>query len=139
MARRNPLDTGVRDHSGITAAIERELAHGQDVAVVMIRLGEPGLGGERSDAVVAAAEARLVRTIRPDDLLGRLDDGRLVVLTQAGAASRVALRLAERLREPFRVGNERRMLAAQVGVGYPGPQARTAADLLHAAAQSPAY
>lgn len=143
MARRDPLETGVRDHPGITAAIERALAHGDDIAVVMITLrDEQGLSGvedQRWDAVTAAAEARLLRTIRPDDLLGRLDDGRLVVMTAATAASRVAIRLGDRLREPFRVGNEPHRLAPQIGVGYPAPGEATAADILRAAENSPAY
>ncbi len=131
------------DHPGITAAIERGLAHGDDIAVVMIGLrDEHGVAGGDDDgwgAVAAAAEARLLRTIRPDDALGRLEDGRLVVLTGASGASRVALRLGDRLREPFHVGSEKVRLAPQIGVGYPAPDSRTAEDILRAAADSPAY
>ena len=132
------------DHSAITAAIERGLAHGEDLAVVMVGLrDEHGSSGgdddEGWDAVTAAAEARLLRTIRPDDALGRLDDGRLVVLTGASGASRVAIRLGDRLREPFHVGSEKVRLAPQIGVGYPAPDSRTAEDILRAAADSPAY
>ena len=131
------------DHSAITAAIERGLAHGEDIAVVMIGLrdehGAPQGGDEGWGAVCAAAEARLLRTIRPDDSFGRLDDGRLVVLTGASGASRMALRLGDRLREPFHVGGGKVRLVPQIGVGYPAPDGRTADDLLRAATDSPGY
>jgi GGDEF domain-containing protein len=61
------------------------------------------------DVAVAAAEARLLRAIRPGDLVGRLADDRLAVLAETSggraAGKRVtdslATRIAARLGEPF--------------------------------------
>jgi GGDEF domain-containing protein len=106
----------VLDAESFGAAANRALAHDEDRAVVLIKLaGAP-------EAVIAAAEARILRTIRPADLLGRLGDDRFAVLTEAAGgragAERVAARLAHRLIEPFHVGGESVRLMPRIGVGY---------------------
>jgi GGDEF domain-containing protein len=130
-----PLSTlaaGVLDSVAFTAATERALAHGDPRAIVLIELGS-------DDAVRAAAEARILRAIRPNDILGRLDDGRLVVLTEMDGAARVAIRLGDRLREPFNVGPEQVRLTPQVGVGYAYSDVLTADAMLLEAENSPRY
>lgn len=133
-------DTGVLDDRAFTAATERSLAHRDERAVVLIELdgarrSAPGGG----DAITAAAEARISRVIRPDDLLGRLNDGRLAVLTEKDGAARLAIRLGDRLREPFSVGGDEVRLTPQVGVGYGYADVETAAAIVREAENSPRY
>ena len=142
MARRSPLDTGVIDSVSIMAAIERSLAHAEDRGVVVVeleRIGDPRTWTAAWDSVLTAAEARMVHVLRPDDVLGRLEDGRFAVLTGNDGAARVALRLAARLREPFDIAKERVVVAPLVGVGYPKPGVHTAAALIQAATSSLRY
>ena len=72
-------------------------------------------------------------------MLGRLDDGRLAVLTEMDGAARVAIRLGDRLREPFNVGRAQARLAPQIGVGYPDAGVVTAEAMLRAAETSLRY
>ena len=123
---------GVLDSVGFTAAVEKALAYGEKRAVVLIELDGGGPVG-------TAAEARITRTIRADDVLGRLDGGRLAVLTGMDGAARIAIRLADRLREPFHIGGEHVRLVPQVGVGYGYPDVVTAAAILFEAENSPRY
>ena len=115
------LDGGVLDRVGFMAAVERSLAHREERAVVVIELGAAevvGFPGGAVGALTAAAEARIARTIRPDDVLARLDNRTFAVMTEKDGAARVAIRLGERLREPFNVGMEQVKLVPQIGVGY---------------------
>ena len=126
------LGAGVLDQAAFTVATETALAHGDQRAIVLIAVGG-------NDAVRAAAETRILRAIRPDDRLGRLDDGRLAVLTAMDGAARVAIRLGDRLREPFNVGPEQVRLVPQVGVGYSYADVVTAEAMLREAENSPRY
>jgi GGDEF domain-containing protein len=131
--------TDVVDERAFTAAAERALAHGEDRAVVLIDLDGAPVKEETYGALVLAAEARIIRTIRPDDLLARLDDDRFAVLTEKDGAARVAVRLGDRLRESFEVGGQRVRLIPQIGVGQSDEGVTTAAALLREAASSPRY
>ena len=131
-AAAHALGPSVLDDMAFTGATERALAHGEQRAIVLIELGA-------DHAVQAAAETRILRAIRPDDLLGRLVDGRLAVLTEMDGAARVALRLGDRLREPFNVGAEHVRLSPQVGVGYAYADVVTAEAMLREAENSPRY
>ena len=124
---------GVLDEVAFTTAANRALAHGDERAIVLIELGVD------DDAISAAAETRILRAIRPDDRLGRLEDGRLAVLTEMDGAARVAIRLGDRLREPFNVGRSQARLTPQIGVGYPDAGVVTAEAMLRAAESSPRY
>jgi GGDEF domain-containing protein len=122
------------DAESFGAAANRALAHDEDRALVLIKLaGAP-------EAVIAAAEARILRTIRPADLLGRLGDDRFAVLTEAAGgragAERVAARLAHRLIEPFHVGGESVRLMPRIGVGHRQGGTDNAVKLLLRAEQS---
>jgi GGDEF domain-containing protein len=127
------------DEAAFTAATERALAHGEDRAVVVVELDGAPVSGPTYGALVLAAEARITRMIRPDDLLARLDDGRFAVLTERDGAARVAIRLGDRLRESFDVGGQRVRLIPQIGVGYADTEVATAAAILREAANSPRY
>ena len=128
------VERDVLDAQAFTAALERALAHGEERAVVVIELRIADGGPPASDdPVVAAAEARIARVVRPDDPLGRLGHDRLAVLTERDGAARVAIRLGDRLREPFSVGSDPVRLAPQIGVGYPEAGETAEAILRHAA------
>jgi GGDEF domain-containing protein len=131
--------TGVVDSIAFAAATDRALAHSEDRAVVVIDLDGAPVSEGTFGALVTAAETRMARTIRPDDLLGRLEDGRFAVLTEKDGAVRVAIRLGDRLREPFDVGGQRVRLIPQVGVGYAESGIATAEGILREAASSPRY
>lgn len=126
------VDIDVLDSQAFTAAVARALAQGTPRAVVLIEVRGSG-------AVNAAAEARIARTIRPHDVVGRLEEGRLAVLTAKDGATRVATRLGDRLREPFNVGAHQVKVTPLVGVGYSGEDVRTPEDLLLAAESSPKF
>ena len=122
------------DSDRFSNAMERALAHGEERAIVLIDLQGP------EDAVVAAAEARILRTIRPSDLVGRLGRDRFAVLatTNGGFAQAkgLAIRLAQRLGEPFNVGGKDVLVDAQIGVAVGQGEADTAAKVLVRAEQS---
>jgi len=126
------LDPSVLDSVAFMATTERALAHGEQRAIVLIEL-------DADYAALAAAETRILHAIRPDDRLGRLADGRLAVLTEMDGAARVALRLGDRLREPFNVGAEPVRLNPQLGVGYACADVVTAEAVLRKAENSPRY
>jgi GGDEF domain-containing protein len=123
---------GVVDAARFSAATERALAHGEDRAIVLIQLDHA------SDVAVAAAEARLLRAIRPGDLVGRLGGNRFAVLAESSggrsAGSRLtrslASRIAARLSEPFHVGGETVVLTPRIGVAFAEGDTDTAAKIL---------
>ena len=126
---------GIVDAARFSAATERALAHGENRAIVLVQLeGAP-------DAAVAAAEARLLRTVRPGDLIGRLGEDRFAVLAETNAdpragrrvASSLASRISGRLREPYHIGGEKLWLAPRVGMAFAEGDADTAAHLLQRA------
>ena len=121
----------VVDAGRLSNAMERALAHGEGRAVVLIELQEV------EDPVVAAAEARIVRTVRPSDMIGRLRRDRFAILapTRGGLehAQRLADRLSDRLGEPFHVGGKQVKLAARIGVAVGEGPADTAEKVLRRA------
>jgi GGDEF domain-containing protein len=129
-----PRSSGVVDYARFSAAAERALAHGEGRGVVLIEVD----GAD--DAVMLAAEARIVRTIRPSDLLGRLTRYRFAVLARTDGGpeqvGRVATRVATRLGEPFNVGGRHVKLVARIGVAVAEGDADTAAKILLRAEQA---
>jgi GGDEF domain-containing protein len=133
----HPWGKGIADAAQFSAATERALAHGEDRAVVLIELHRA------PDAVVAAAESRLLRAVRPGDLIGRLGDDRFAVLAETsgsraaatGVTQSLSRRIAARLSEPFHVGGETVKLSPRVGVAFGQGDADTAAKLLLRAEQ----
>jgi GGDEF domain-containing protein len=131
---------GILEMDAFAAATDRALAHGEDRAIVLIDFRsawEDMAVAERWEALLVAVEARTSRTIRPGDLLGRVEGDRLAVLTEpAGgrpAAERVAARLAERLGEPYHVGGRELDLRPRIGVGYRVGAGDTAAAIIRRA------
>ena len=129
---------GIVDAAQFSAATERALAHGEDRAIVLVQLEGA------TDVAVAAAEARLLRAVRPGDLIGRLGDDRFAVLAETSggrsAGARVtqslASRIVARLSEPFHVGGETLALSPRVGVAFAEGDADTAVKILVRAEES---
>jgi hypothetical protein len=123
---------GIVDAASFSAATERALAHGEDRAIVLVEL----VGA--LDVVVAAAESRLVRAVRPGDLVGRVGEHRFGVLAETsggraaaeGVTRSLAGRIGARLAEVFNVGGETIKLSPRVGVAFTKGDADTAAKLL---------
>jgi GGDEF domain-containing protein len=123
---------GIVDAARFSAATERALAHGEDRAIVLVQLDGA------SDVAVAAAEARLLRAVRPGDIVGRLADDRFAILAETsggrtagkGLTASLANRIAARLSEPFHVGGETITLTPRVGVAFAEGNADTAAKIL---------
>ena len=130
------------DSPAFAAAVERSLAHDQEIGVVVVEVDDlDGVLedlGEATGAVLAAMEARVARTIRPDDVLGRLEGGRLAVLSRDShgleGSESMAARLAARVSEPFFVGGETVTVEARVGFASADGDTATADELLERAA-----
>ena len=124
------------DFRSFRAATERSLAHGEDRGIVLIDLGEP-VDAELWPALLAAAEARTAAAIRPGDLLGRIGDGVLAILTEPEGglegARRVARRVGDRLDHPFTVGGRELSVHPRIGVAYRDGEADTAESMLRRA------
>jgi GGDEF domain-containing protein len=142
----DPFEDGILGLPGFSAATERALAHGESRAIVLIHLEAARLEVEAEHdlddmwpVLLAAVEARTAGTIRPADLLGRLGDECLAVLTGEdggeSGADRVARRLAERLGEPFDVGGRELSLRPRIGVAHRDGLADTAEAMFRRAAQ----
>lgn len=123
---------GIVDAGRFSAATERALAHGEDRAILLVQLDGA------TEVAVAAAEARLLRAVRPGDLVGRLGHDRLAVLAETSGGRRggeevihsLTTRVAARLSEPFQVGGEKVHVIPRIGVAYAEGDADTAAKLL---------
>jgi len=142
----DPYADAIVDARAFRAAADRSLAHGEGRAIVVVDLGDPAdLLASTQDvdevwaALVAAAEARTAKAIRPADLLGRLAHGIFAVLTEVGGgpdgSRRVALRVAERLDQPFNLGGRQLSVRPRIGVADPGGSADSADAMLRRAAQ----
>ena len=123
-------------------AIEAAALDGTGVAVIYLDLDRfksvNDLHGHAAgDALLVQAAKRMLTELRPSDTLARIGgDEFLVVLTGARAPQRVAKiagRLIESLRRPFRIDDHRVEIGASAGVAlFPG-DGRTAETLLRAA------
>ena len=119
------MGDGVLDAGAFRDAADRALDAGRTRGVVLVILGVDRLGLDGgADALLVAAESRLVRAIRPGDVVGRLDRGRLAVLAGPGdgpdSAARIAERVADRLAEPFHIAGREVEVGLQIGTAVDG-------------------
>jgi GGDEF domain-containing protein len=113
-------DDAVLDRAAFIAATDRALARGHTRGIVMVAVGVDHLGLDGgADALLVAAESRVVRAVRPGDVVGGLGRGRLAVLAGRGddpdGAARIAERLADRLAEPFHIAGREVELGLRIG------------------------
>jgi diguanylate cyclase (GGDEF)-like protein len=96
--------TGLPTRDVLLARLGSLLAYGQmPVAAIVIDLDHLAavsarFGRDASDRVLAETATRVQATLRPTDLLGRLEDERLCALCLGVGDSQSALRIAERIR-----------------------------------------
>jgi GGDEF domain-containing protein len=115
----------VLDRADFLAATEQSLSRGHSRGIVMVVLGVDALGLDGgADALLLAAESRVVRTIRPGDVVGRLGRGRLAVLAARSEdpdhAGRIAERVADRLAEPFHIAGREVEIGLRIGTALDG-------------------
>ena len=115
----------VLDRADFLAATEQSLerGHGRGIVLVVLGVDDLGLGGG-ADALLLAAENRVARTIRPGDVVGRLDRNRLAVLAgrsdDPDHAARIAERVADRLAEPFHIAGREVEVGLSIGTAMDG-------------------
>jgi diguanylate cyclase (GGDEF)-like protein len=95
------------------------------------------LGHQAGDTLLAVACRRIVASLRPTELAGRLGGDEVGVLCPDLPSRESAVRLAERilmaLEEPFTVHDEVVLIGASIGLAFSGPEPLTATALVHLA------
>ncbi|ABG05697.1 diguanylate cyclase/phosphodiesterase with PAS/PAC and GAF sensor(s) [Rubrobacter xylanophilus DSM 9941] len=128
LAFHDPL-TGLPNRALFMDRLEHALARagrsGDVLAVLFIDLDNfkfvnDSLGHEAGDRLLALVARRLSGATRPGDTVARLGGDEFTVLLEGiadgGEAARVAGRVAEVLREPFRVAGRELFVSASVGI-----------------------
>ena len=120
-------------------AVERCRRNGGQVAILFIDLDDfktlnDTHGHARGDEVLIAAADQVAATLRPSDTAARLGGDEFAVLIEdvidEADALAVAMRLAEALRVPMRLGHSTLRVAASIGVALGGSGGETTEDLL---------
>ncbi|MES2713713.1 MAG: bifunctional diguanylate cyclase/phosphodiesterase [Pseudomonadota bacterium] len=139
----DPL-TGLEDRQGFLANLDTILRdrRRRPCAVAAFdfrsfRSLNDGLGHAVGDAVLREAAARLKEGLRAQDLVARIGADEFAVLQagvdSAGAAERVARRLAARLSEPMQILGQSVVMVARAGLALAPEDSREAAPLLRCA------
>ncbi|HEU4675194.1 MAG TPA: EAL domain-containing protein [Motilibacteraceae bacterium] len=126
----DPL-TGLADRAGLLAqlAVRLELTTAP-VALLLcdvdgFRAVNEALGHAAGDAVLRHVAARLQRSVRPGDVVGRLSGDEFAVVVEAGPAEAelLAARLAERVGEPLRQHDVPMVVTLSTGIAVAPPRA----------------
>jgi diguanylate cyclase (GGDEF)-like protein len=92
------------------------------------------LGHEAGDLLLAVVAQRLKRCLRPEDTLARFGGDEFVVLLEAVADPRGAIRVAERITEelsrPFSIEGRELFVAASIGIALSDARTKYPEDLL---------
>ncbi len=98
------------------------------------------LGHSVGDDLLVEAARRISACTRETDTVARLGGDEFIVLltrlTDPRHAEGVAVKIIERLQEPFQLGDEKRVVSASVGITVYPQDARDADDLLKSADQA---
>lgn len=125
---------------GLRGASRRDPA----VAVMLLdldgfKLINESLGHDTGDEMLAAVGSRLADSLRPNDTLARFGGDEFIVLLDDVHSPLEPLRVADRLlaslRSPFELRQQRRFIAASIGIAWSGPEPalRQPEDLLREA------
>ncbi len=138
-ALHDPL-TGMANRALFQTKVGEALAAGRDrVGVLFIDLDDfktvnDSLGHVVGDELLRAVAGRVTDCIRPGDLAARLggDEFAVLVLGEADgrAATTVASRIVDRLREPFRVMGAEVVVRASIGIATGGTEELGADEML---------
>jgi len=122
------LANRVRFRDSLGAAIERNRRNPDIGFAVMyldfdrFKLINDTLGHSAGDQFLVAAAQRIVRQVRPADIVGRLGGDEFAILIEQPGGEEMALALAERLqcalREPFQVGGTEVNSSASIGITF---------------------
>ena len=139
--------TGLPNRTLLTETLEQVLS-GTDrrekgeIAVLFIDLDDfkevnDSSGHDAGDRLLMAVAGRLKDCLRPEDMVARFGGDEFVALLDsvsgAEEASRVARRVSEEMRLPFRLGDDEVYVAASVGAALSGPGFAKPRDLLREA------
>jgi diguanylate cyclase (GGDEF)-like protein/PAS domain S-box-containing protein len=147
-AYHDPL-TGLPNRAHFLDRADHALAHArrhdEAIAVLFLDLDRfkvvnDTLGHDTGDRLLVAATRRLLNCVRPEDTVARLGGDEFTILlegiTGVADATRVAERVVEALREPFRLGDREAVVTASIGIALGGAgqgRRHTAGDLLREA------
>lgn len=120
-------------------ALARCARRGEGLAVLFMDLDDfkvinDSLGHEVGDDLLVDVAGRLAGCVRPQDTVARLGGDEFVVLLEdlgeAEEAPRAAHRIADAVRQPFRVGGRELVATMSVGIAFGGDQKESPGDLL---------
>ena len=123
-------------------ALARAARRESEIAVLYLDLDNfkvinDSLGLEAGDELLVAVAGRLRECLRPEDTAARLGGDEFVVLledvAEAGDATRVAERVAEKLRASFALAGQEVFVTASIGIAYSDGTHRRLEDLLRGA------
>ena len=113
----------------VSHALERAERHDGQIGLLLVSLDgcevlRERLGDESLDMLQQQVGRRLIQTLRNEDSLSRLGQGRWGILIEQavtpGSLQTVALRCQEAMEAPFRVGHEAPLLSLSMGIAiYP--------------------
>ena len=145
MTRHDEL-TGIFNRAGFGEALERALARarrGEDFAVLTINIDRfkkviDSFGHATADALLLEATARLRRSVREVDDIGRLGSEEFAIVQagveQPGASEALARRITEVIAVPFAIDGQEISVGASIGIARGTAAAEDAVSLLRNAA-----
>jgi diguanylate cyclase (GGDEF)-like protein/PAS domain S-box-containing protein len=135
--------TGLPNRVLFSDRLQHALAHaqrrGSKLAVLFMdldnfKLINDSLGHKAGDELLVGVAERLRTSLRPEDTAARLGGDEFAVLLEdlahVGVATRVAERIADKLRAPFALGEREMFVTASIGVAIGGGTIRLPEELL---------
>lgn len=126
----------------LETALERSMRNGQAVAVLFLDIDHfksinDTLGHRKGDLVLQEFAARLTRSVRTTDMVGRLaGDEFIIALELLGSqeeAEQVARKILQEVRRPWNLNGERLAVTTSIGIAFDRKHVQNAADLIAAA------
>jgi diguanylate cyclase (GGDEF)-like protein/PAS domain S-box-containing protein len=120
-------------------ALTRANRRGSKVAVLFMDLDNfkvinDSLGHKAGDQLLIAVAERLKVPLRPEDTAARLGGDEFTILVEdisnVGNVARIAVRIAEKLRPPFTLGEQEVFATVSIGIALNSPAREQPADLL---------
>ena len=120
-------------------ALTRANRRGSKIAVLFMDLDNfkvinDSLGHKAGDQLLIAVAERLKAPLRPEDTVARLGGDEFTILVEdissVGDVARIAVRLAEKLRPPFALGEQEVFATVSTGIALNSPAREQPADLL---------